>query len=73
MQRALFTEEELRLAMERHLKYLRTAKVSINQIQFDPPLPRDLDSKNLNRLQEIFYKNRCHRLDVNNHVLAIIS
>ncbi|KAJ0418856.1 hypothetical protein BJY00DRAFT_324647 [Aspergillus carlsbadensis] len=73
MQRALFTKEELRLATERRLKYLGTAKVPINQIQFDPPLPRDLDSKNLNRLQEIFRKNHCRRLDVNNHVPAIVS
>ncbi|KAL4889154.1 hypothetical protein BDV59DRAFT_205428 [Aspergillus ambiguus] len=73
MQRALFTEEEVRLAAERRLKYLGTAKVHINQIQFDPPLPRDLDPKNLNRLREIFRKNRCRRLDVDNHVPAIVS
>lgn len=73
MQTALFTEEELRLATERRLKYLGTAKVPINQIQFDPPLPRDLDPKNLNRLREIFRKNRCRRLDIDNHVPAIVS
>ncbi|KAL4891360.1 hypothetical protein BDV59DRAFT_68017 [Aspergillus ambiguus] len=73
MQRALFTEEEVRLATERRLKYLGTAKVHINQIQFDPPLPRDLDPKNLSRLREIFRKNRCRRLDVDNHVPAIVS
>ncbi|KAK9604418.1 hypothetical protein V6Z93_002386 [Aspergillus fumigatus] len=73
MQRALFTEEELQLATERRLKYLGTAKVPINNIQFDPPLPRDLDPKNLNRLREIFRKNRCRRLDIDNHVPAIVS
>ncbi|KAA8652086.1 DUF3723 domain-containing protein [Aspergillus tanneri] len=73
MRRALFTEEEVRLATERRLKYLGTAKVSINQIEFDPPLPRDLDPKNLGRLREIFRKNRCRRLDVDNHVPAIVS
>jgi hypothetical protein len=36
-------------------------------------LPRDLDPKNLNRLREIFRKNRCRRLDVDNHVPAIVS
>lgn len=72
MQRALFTEEELRLATERRLKYLGTAKVPINNIYFDPPLPRDLDPKNLNRLREIFRKNRCRRLDIDNHVPAIV-
>lgn len=70
---ALFTEEEVRLATERRLKYLGTARVSINQIQFDPPLPRDLDPKNLDRLKEIFRKNRCRRLDVDNHIPAIVS
>lgn len=73
MRRALFTEQEVRLATERRLKYLGTAKVSINQIQFEPPLPRDLDPKNLARLRAIFRKNRCRRLDVDNHVPAIVS
>lgn len=73
MRRALFTEEEIRQATERRLKYLGAAKVNIYQIQFDPPLPRDLDPKNLYRLCEIFRKNRCRRLDVDNHVPAIVS
>lgn len=73
MQRALFTEEEIRLAAERRRKYIGTAKVSISHILFDPPLPRDLDPKNLDRLREIFRKNRCRRLDVDNHVPAIVS
>lgn len=73
MRRALFTDEEIRLATERRLKYLGAAKVSIYQFQFDPPLPRDLDPKNLDRLREIFRKNRCRRLDVDNHVPAIVS
>lgn len=73
MRRALFTGEEIRLATERRLKYLGAAKVSIYQIQFDPLLPRDLDPKNLDRLREVFRKNRCSRLDVNNHVPATVS
>ena len=73
MQRSLFTEEEVRLATERRLKYLGTAKVPINHIQFDPPLPRDLDPKNLNRLREIFRKNRCRRLDIDHHVPSFVS
>jgi hypothetical protein len=73
MSRALFTEEEVQLASERRLKYIGTAKVSISQIQFDPPLPRDLDPKNLDRLRRVFRQNRCRRLDVNNHVPAIVS
>lgn len=45
----------------------------IEQIQFEPPLPRDLDPKNLYRLREIFHKNHCRRLDVDNHIPAIVS
>lgn len=73
MRRDLFTEEEIRLATERRLKYIGTAKVNIYHIQFDPPLPRDLDPKNLDRLREVFRKNRCRRLDVDNHVPATVS
>jgi hypothetical protein len=73
MSRSFFTEQEVRLATERRLKYIGAAKVSISQIQFNPPLPRDLDSKNLDRLRSIFRKNRCRRLDVDNHVPAIVS
>jgi hypothetical protein len=67
-----FTEREVRLATERRLKYQGTAKVSLDQINFDPPLPRDLDAKNLERLCEIF-RNSCCRLDVINHVPAVVS
>lgn len=54
MRRNFFTEEESRLAPERCRKYIGTAKVKIDHIQFDPPLPRDLDPKNLDRLREVF-------------------
>ncbi|KAJ5588730.1 hypothetical protein N7537_011408 [Penicillium hordei] len=73
MSRILFTEEEVQLASERQLKYIGTAKVNISQIQFDPPLPRDLDDKNLDRLRRVFRQNHCRRLDVDNHVPAIVS
>ncbi|KAJ5660666.1 uncharacterized protein N7484_000038 [Penicillium longicatenatum] len=73
MSRALFSEEEVRLATERRVKYIGAAKVSISQIQFEPPLPRDLDPKNLDRLRNVFRKNSCRRLDVSNHVPAVVS
>jgi hypothetical protein len=73
MTRHVFTEQEVRLAAERRMKYIGAAKVSICQIQFEPPLPRDLDPKNLDRLRTIFRKNRCRRLDVQNHVPATVS
>ncbi|KAJ5976578.1 hypothetical protein N7481_010285 [Penicillium waksmanii] len=73
MTRHVFTEQEVRLAAERRMKYIGAAKISICQIQFEPPLPRDLDPKNLDRLRNIFRKNRCRRLDVQNHVPATVS
>ncbi|CEO59622.1 hypothetical protein PMG11_04291 [Penicillium brasilianum] len=73
MSPSFFTDQEVRLATERRLKYIGTAKVNISQIQFNPPLPQDLDLKNLERLRGIFLKNRCRRLDVDNHVPAILS
>ncbi|PKX88865.1 uncharacterized protein P174DRAFT_435589 [Aspergillus novofumigatus IBT 16806] len=73
MQRALFTEEEIQLAAERRRKYIGTTKVSISHILFNPPLPQDLDLKNLDQLREIFYKNRCHQLNVDNHIPIIMS
>lgn len=73
MQQNLFTEEEIWLATEWRLKYLGAAKVSIYQLHFDPPLPQDLDPKNLDWLCEIFLKNCCHCLDVDNHVPVIVS
>lgn len=73
MSRHVFTEQEVRLAAERRLTYFGAAKISIVQIQFEPPLPRGLDPKNLDRLRGIFRKNRCRRLDVHNHVPATVS
>lgn len=73
MSRALFTEDEVQLASERRLKYIGAAKISISQIKFDPPLPRDLDPKNLDRLRGVFRKNRCRRLDIDNHIPTIVS
>jgi hypothetical protein len=73
MTRHIFTEQEVRLTAERRIKYIDASKVSFCQIQFEPPLPRDLDPKNLDRLRNIFRKNRCRRLDVQNHVPATVS
>lgn len=73
MQRSLFTEAELRLVTERCLKYQGTAKVNLNQIHFHSKVSKDLDSKNLERLCRIFRQDRCRRLEVQNHVPAVVS
>ncbi|PWY75290.1 hypothetical protein BO94DRAFT_474450, partial [Aspergillus sclerotioniger CBS 115572] len=73
IQQALFTEEEVRLATEQHSKYLKTTKVNIYQIHFNPPLPRELNPKNIDQFYKIFHKNQYHHLNIDNHILVIIS
>lgn len=73
VERNWLTEGEVQLAADRRLKYQGTAKVCLDQIQFDPPLPRDLDQKNLEQLRQLFRKKRCRRLNVENYVPVIVS
>ncbi|GFF96384.1 hypothetical protein IFM53868_08512 [Aspergillus udagawae] len=67
------TGTELQLTRERSLKYKGTAKVYINQIVTHPSISRGLDPKNVDRLCKIFGRDRCRRLDVRNHVTAVVS
>ncbi|KAF4210314.1 hypothetical protein CNMCM5878_004631 [Aspergillus fumigatiaffinis] len=73
MDRSLLTDTELQLTRERNLKYKGTAKVYINQIVAHPSISRGLDPKNVERLCKIFSRDRCRRLDVRNHVTAVVS
>ncbi|KAF7136920.1 hypothetical protein CNMCM5793_006582 [Aspergillus hiratsukae] len=73
MDGSLLTDTELQLTRERSLKYKGTAKVYINQIVAHPSISRGLDPKNVDRLCEIFSRDRCRRLDVRNHVTAVVS
>ncbi|KAL5687471.1 hypothetical protein EMGR_001738 [Emarellia grisea] len=73
MDRGLLTDTELQLTRERNLKYKGTAKVYINQIVAHPSITRGLDPKNVERLCKIFSRDRCRRLDVRNHVTAVVS
>ncbi|KAI2889407.1 hypothetical protein CBS63078_10207 [Aspergillus niger] len=73
MQQFLFTDEESRLAKERHLKYKGTAKVDINDISFHPTVSRQIDNGKLERLRRIFRTEGCRRLDINNQVTAVVS
>ncbi|QKX63179.1 uncharacterized protein TRUGW13939_10348 [Talaromyces rugulosus] len=68
-----FIDEEIHLATERCVKLQGTAKVQLDDIQFDPPLPQGLDAKNLKRLDQMFRKNGCRRLVVDNHIPVIVS
>jgi hypothetical protein len=73
MQRTIFTEDEIQVARERRVKYLGTAKVNIAEIEFEPPLPQDLNLENLERLRSIFRKEGCRRLEVNHFIPVIVS
>ncbi|OJJ51872.1 hypothetical protein ASPSYDRAFT_110874, partial [Aspergillus sydowii CBS 593.65] len=64
---------EFQLAQERSLKYLGTAKVYINQIAPHPSISRELDPQNVERLSEVFSRDGCRRLDIRNHVTAVVS
>jgi hypothetical protein len=69
----LLTETERRLTTERLLKYQGTAKVDLDQISLQPLISREIDQKNVERLRDIFAKDGCQRLDLRNHVTAIVS
>jgi hypothetical protein len=59
--------------MQRHIKYQGTAKVRLDEIGFNPPLPLNLDSKNVERLRRTFQDIGCCRFDTDNHVPGIVS
>lgn len=69
----MLTDAEYRLTTERQLKYQGTAKVNLDQISLQPLSSREIDHKNVERLHEIFGKDGCNRLDLRNHVTAVVS
>ncbi|KAJ5155476.1 hypothetical protein N7492_008279 [Penicillium capsulatum] len=69
----MLTDAEHRLTTERQLKYQGTAKVNLDQISLQPLSSREIDHKNVERLHEIFAKDGCNRLDLRNHVTAVVS
>ena len=73
MVRSQFTDYERRLATERRQKFRGTAKINLDQICFDPEKLRGVDSRNVERIYRIFHKEKCRRLDIQNHVTAVIS
>lgn len=64
-----FSEEEHRLAAETSIKYRGTACIELEALTF----AYEADEKNVMRLKKFFKKNGCNRLDVRNHVPAVIS
>lgn len=69
----MLTDAERQLTTERQLKYQGTAKIELDHISFQPLTSREIDQKNVERLREIFAKDGCQRLDIRNHVTAIVS
>lgn len=65
----LFSEEEHRLAAETSIKYRGTACIELEALTF----AYEADEKNVMRLKKFFKKNGCNRLDVRNHIPAVIS
>ncbi|KAL4932995.1 uncharacterized protein BDV17DRAFT_279302 [Aspergillus undulatus] len=59
--------------LEQSLKYKSTAKEHIIQIVPHPSISRNLDPKVVERLSEIFSRDGCRRLDIQNHVTAVVS
>jgi hypothetical protein len=73
MRRAFFTEDEAKQANERRLKYQGAARVRISAIEFEAPKDQWLDHKNVDRLCNIFRKNRCRRFELSNYVPVTVS
>ncbi|KAH2165026.1 hypothetical protein KXW37_006964, partial [Aspergillus fumigatus] len=69
----MLTDTERQLATERQLKYQGTAKINLTEISLHPSVDRTIDQKNVERLCHIFLKDGCQRLDIRNHVTAIVS
>lgn len=57
------------VARERSKTYRGTAKIPLNQIM----IHCELDPKNVTRLSRVFEKEGCRRLDMRNHVTALVS
>ena len=66
-------QAKLQLVTERCLKYQGTARVNLDQIDIHPKQSKDLDERNVERLCGVFRQEGCRRLEVQNHVLAVVS
>jgi hypothetical protein len=69
MQKARFLEHERRFAAERRIKYRGTASVNLEVLHF----ACEKDEANIARLKNFFRKNGCDRLDIQNHLPAVID
>jgi hypothetical protein len=65
--------EERELDTERRIKFKGTARVSIESIYFERNRSHELDIRHVETLKDHFRANGCHRLEVRNHIPAIID
>lgn len=72
MDESMYTDPELQVLIERCRTYQGTAKVNISQITPHPSISQHMNAKNVERLCEIFDKEGCRRLDIYNHVSAVV-
>jgi len=69
-----FAEQERRLAAELSAKFLGTASVKIDLLDFPFKKRREEDEKNIERLQRLFRKQKsCRAWEVFNHIPAVIE
>src|SRR4051794_10725259 len=73
MRRARLQDQERRLAAERSLKYRGTASIKIEALHFPQDKARELNEKNVARLKRCFREEGCRRLDLRNHIPAVID
>ncbi|KAH7108729.1 hypothetical protein B0J11DRAFT_241648 [Dendryphion nanum] len=74
MRRARFLDTNRRHVAERSIKYRGTASIKLNVLHFPCEKSRQLDENNVERLRNLFREEGgCRRLDLRNHVPAIIS
>jgi len=72
MRQTRYQKEELRLEAEKRVKYKGTARIKLEWLHFRWNEPRELDSKNVERLKSNFRRD-CRRLDIHNHIPALIN
>ena len=65
--------EDVRLEAERQLKYMGTARVSLDVFHFPRDQPRELDTKHVEFLKGCFRKEGCRPLEIRNRVPAVIE
>jgi hypothetical protein len=69
----IYVNPEGQLEIERCRKYQGTAKVNINKMAPYLSISQHINTKNVERLYEIFDKEGCRRHDIYNYVSAVIS